>query len=83
MLCGIALSADKRLIVLVSFEATTRRFPSVQRKMATVTLSWYPVFADVSHGGDLGYTTRSYIFTDRSAQAKLPHSELGKTCWTL
>src|SRR5437763_2439854 len=35
-----------------------------------VTLDWYPVYADASHAGDLGYTTGPYTFTDHSQQSR-------------
>lgn len=35
-----------------------------------VTLYWEPVFADVSHAGDLGYTTGPYRLSDQSAERK-------------
>ncbi len=35
-----------------------------------VTLDWYPVYADISRAGDLGYTTGPFTFTDRSSE---PH----------
>jgi ketosteroid isomerase-like protein len=32
------------------------------------TLDWYPVYADMSRAGDLGYTTGPYTVTDRAPQ---------------
>ncbi|MEK6335459.1 MAG: hypothetical protein AABM67_10960 [Acidobacteriota bacterium] len=35
-----------------------------------VELNWRPIYADVSHAGDLGYTTGPYVFRDLSAEKK-------------
>jgi ketosteroid isomerase-like protein len=32
------------------------------------TLDWYPIYADISRAGDLGYTTGPYTITDRSPE---------------
>lgn len=50
------------------------------KTLPPVTLSWYPVFADVSQADDLGYTTGPYIFTDRT-KAKPPHCGFYFSIW--
>jgi len=42
-------------------------------QLPPVTLDWQPVYADVSGGGDLGYTTGPYTLTNRSAQPVVRH----------
>src|ERR1041384_787483 len=36
----------------------------------TFTLDWYPIYADISQAGDLGYTTGPYTVTDHSPQQR-------------
>ncbi len=35
-----------------------------------VELNWWPIYADVSHAGDLGYTTGPYTFKDLSPEKR-------------
>ncbi|HEV2801355.1 MAG TPA: nuclear transport factor 2 family protein [Pyrinomonadaceae bacterium] len=35
-----------------------------------ITLYWEPIFADISHAGDLGYTTGPYRLSDQSPERK-------------
>lgn len=52
-----------------------------QAPASTGLLSWYPIFADVSGAGDLGYTTGPYEFREKAGDEKPAGQGYFMTIW--
>lgn len=64
----------------VNTQAAFRKQPAPATR-PPVTLSWEPIYADVSAAGDLGYTTGPYVNTDQSPQPKPPRHGYYFSVW--